>query len=181
MIYAIRLVKEKLLCPILAGTIWAIGFTNISSGKICFETSHKCNLPNEYEDLKIYNIENKDIILPPITRKTLNIKQLNQVIEQDKMIYSNRAVYIRVNPDKYSPDFLFHVLSTQKYIYKLIDEAYTNGSYTGTYQISIEKLKQINIPDISIKEQLKILEEEEKLNKEINKLTKQKDLLYESY
>lgn len=163
------------------GNIYAVGFPNITLGRVSLSSANKCDLRNEYEDLKMYNVEKMDIILPLITRKNILLKQIESVNKQIKMIYSARAIYIRVDPNKYVPEFLFHLLSNEKYRKKLIDEAYTESSYTGTYQISLERLKQVKIPVVSIAEQTKVLEEERKISKEIESLIEQKDLLYKNY
>lgn len=163
------------------GDIYTVGFTNIILGQIIISGASKCNLLNEYEDLKMYNVEKMDIVLPPITRKHILIKQIKVMNQKLKMIYSARAIYIRVNPNRYIPEFLFHLLSSEKYRKKLIDEAYTENSNTGTYQISIERLKQIEIPIISIEEQIKVLEEEKKISKEIENLMMERDLLYKNF
>ena len=70
------------------GTIIYVGFKDIENNTINFETTTKCKLVNEYNDLKMYNIESNDIILPPITRKNIVIKQLLTLGNVTNMIYS---------------------------------------------------------------------------------------------
>jgi|GEM_PF-2843498 hypothetical protein len=161
------------------GNFYAVAYTNIENGKIDFEKLLKCNLSNAYMDLKMYDIEKGDIILPPITRKNLVIKQLDDFESQSNMIYSSRAIYIRVNPNIYNAKFLYHLLSTEKYKNKLLNEVYSDGSYIDTYQISIERLKNFKLPKIPIEEQNKILEKENKITMQINKLQEELLALYE--
>lgn len=162
------------------GNIYMVGFTNIENNAINFEKTSKCNLVNAYMDLKIYDIEENDILLPPITRKNLVIKQLLTLENSNNMIYSSRAVYIRVNQEKYLSQFLYYILSTQKYKEKLLKEVYTDGSYVDTYQISIERLKDFKVPDISIEEQKSILNSENKIKTQIQELENQLKLLYKN-
>ena len=42
--------------------------------------------------------------------------------------------------------------------------------YSSTYQIRLDSLRQFEIPDIPIQEQLKILEEDKKLNEQISNI-----------
>ncbi len=160
------------------GDIYFVGFANVKNGIIDFSETRQSSLENEYENLKLYDIEENDILFPPITRRILNIKKIDTVDRTKKMIYSYRVVYIRVNPNKYNAKFLYHILSQENYKEKLINEAYTNGSYALTYQISIEKLKEFKIPDVSVEEQNKIVEKEIEINKQIEELKNKKISLY---
>lgn len=162
------------------GNVYMVGFTNIENNKINLKEASKCHLSNEYMDLKIYNIENNDILLPPITRKNLIIKQLESQDNPYNMIYSSRAVYIRVNSNIYLPEFLYYVLSTEKYKKKLLREVYTAGSYVDTYQISIERLKKFKVPNISISIQYDILEKTKEINLSIQRLQDELDSLYKN-
>ncbi|MFR1777294.1 MAG: hypothetical protein ACLSW4_04490 [Clostridia bacterium] len=161
------------------GDFYAVAYANIEDGKIDFSKTLKCNLPNAYMDLKMYDIAKDDIILPPITRKNLIIKQLKEIEKQSNMIYSSRAVCIRTNPDIYNAKFLYHLLSTEKYRNKLLNEVYNNGSYPDTYQISTVRLKKFKVPNIPIEEQKKILEKENKITMQIDKLQKELFALYD--
>ena len=97
------------------------------------------------------------------------------------MIYSSRAVYLRVNSCEYVPEFLYHLLSTEKYKRKLLEDVYTSGSYIGTYQISIERLKNFKIPKVSIDKQRRILQKEKEINSAIQDLKKNLSSLYECF
>lgn len=165
------------------GDIYMVGFTNIRNGDINLRETSMCHLINEYMDLRMYDIEREDIILPPITRKNLVIKQLDKFdkLSPYNMIYSSRAVYLRVNPSKYVPEFLYHLLSTEKYKKKLLEDVYVSGSYSGTYQISIERLKKFKIPDVYIGEQERILQEEKEINSTINNMKRKLNSLYECF
>ena len=106
-------------------------------------------------------------------------KQLKEIEKQSNMIYSSRAVCIRTNPDIYNAKFLYHLLSTEKYRNKLLNEVYNNGSYPDTYQISTVRLKKFKVPNIPIEEQKKILEKENKITMQIDKLQKELFALYD--
>lgn len=175
--------KGKAVIKNNTGNIYMVGFTNIENGNINIKETSKCKLTNEYMDLKMYDIENLDIILPPITRKNLVIKQLDKLDEASSynMIYSSRAVYLRVNSCEYIPEFLYHLLSTEKYKRKLLEDVYTSGSYIGTYQISIERLKNFKIPKVSIDKQRRILQKEKEINSAIQDLKKNLSSLYECF
>jgi len=163
------------------GTIIYVGFKDIENNTINFETTTKCKLVNEYNDLKMYNIESNDIILPPITRKNIVIKQLLTLGNVTNMIYSSRAIYIRVDEQKYSSLFLYSLLSTSKYKEKLLNEVYKDSSYVDTYQISIERLKNFKIPLISLEKQKNILKQEKNINAKIQNLENQLELLYKDF
>lgn len=171
--------KGKSITKSNNGNFYAVSYANIENGKIDFSKVLKCNLSNPYMDLKMYDIEKDDIILPPITRKNLIIKQLEDFETQRNMIYSSRAVYIRTDPDIYNATFLYHLLSTEKYKKKLLEEVYSDGSYKDTYQISIERLKKFKVPNIPIEEQKKRLETENKIITQIDKLQKEFLALYD--
>lgn len=170
--------KGKAINPKDKGNIYAIGFTNIENGQICFDKVKRCVLPNEYMDLKIYNLEVGDIILPPITRTNLVVKQLEKLEDFSNMIYSSRGVCVRINANLYNPKFLTRLLSNERYKQKLLNEAYTSGSYTDTFQISIDRLQKFKVPNISLEEQKQILEKEEKIITQIDKLQKELSALY---
>lgn len=175
--------KGKTVMRNNAGNIYMVGFANIENGEINLKEISKCHLTNEYMDLRMYDIENGDIILPPITRKNLVIKQLDKFdkLSSYNMIYSSRAVYLRVNPCEYVPEFLYHLLSTEKYKRKLLEDVYNCYSYMDTYQISIERLKNFKIPKVSIDKQQKILQEDKEINSTIQNLKKKLNSLYECF
>lgn len=172
--------KGKAITPNVNGNIYAIGFTNIENGKINFDKVKKCKLTNEYMDLKIYNLELGDILFPPITRKNLVIKQLKELENSSNMIYSSRGVLLRINSNLYNPYFLTRLFSSEKYKEKLLNEVYTSGSYTDTFQISIERLQKFKVPLIPIEEQNAFAEKEEKIILQINKLQDELSKLYET-
>ena len=161
------------------GNIYAIGFTNIENGKIVFDKVSKCKLTNEYEDLLLYHIELNDIIFPPITRKNLIIKQIEVLDNSNEMLYSSRGIFVRVNQNKYNAEFLYHLLSTQKYQERLLNEVYNYGSYPDTYQIAVERLENFKIPDISMEKQIEILNQEKKITTQIKALENELFSLYE--
>lgn len=170
--------RGKAITKSIDGDVYALGFTDISfiktrSGR--GRMTPKCKLQNEYEDLKMYNIEIMDIVLPPITRKNLYLKLVKALEENEKVIYSSRAIYIRVNKEKYSPNFLYKLLSTEKYKKRLLEEAYTKSTSENTFQISIAKLKEFEIPKISIDKQEEILQEEQKITEEFDEIIKTKE------
>lgn len=172
--------RGKAITKSIDGDVYALGFTDISfikirSGSGRGRMTPKCKLQNEYEDLKMYNIEIMDIVLPPITRKNLYLKLVKALEENEKVIYSSRAIYIRVNKEKYSPNFLYKLLSTEKYKKRLLEEAYTKSTSENTFQISIAKLKEFEIPKISIDKQEEILQEEQKITEEFDEIIKTKE------
>lgn len=160
------------------GTVCAIGFSDISNGDLTTFIP-KVKLENEYMDLKMYGIENNDIILPVITRENLIIKQLNlKNPSNNNIIFSSRAIYIRSDPNKYIPVFLYHLLSTYEYKRRLLDEVYTRGHNNVAYQISLERLRNFEIPKFSIEEQIKILTKEKKLIEKMIIIQEQLEKLY---
>ena len=155
----------------MEGNVKMLTFPAITNnGDICEADIPKSYLENPYLDLKTYNVENKDIIFSITFRNKLVIKQLNFISSIENMMYSSRVAYIRVNPEKYNPDFLFELLNTDKYIKRLEKEVYTAGIIS---QISLERLKNFEVPDISIEEQKKILQEKNKIDDKISNLEKQ--------
>lgn len=167
--------RGKAIRKSIDGDVYALGFTDFANeDRENEKLVPKCKLQNEYEDLKMYNIEIMDIVLPPITREKLNIKQVQELNENKKIIYSSRAVYIRVNKEKYFPRFLYNLLSTENYKKRLLEEVYTKATYANIFQISISKLKEFQIPKISINEQEEICKKGLEIIKELHDLTEMK-------
>lgn len=167
--------RGKAIRKSIDGDVYALGFTDFANeDRENEKLVPKCKLQNEYEDLKMYNIEIMDIVLPPITRENLNIKQVQELNENKKIIYSSRAVYIRVNKEKYFPRFLYNLLSTENYKKRLLEEVYTKATYANIFQISISKLKEFQIPKISINEQEEICKKGLEIIKELHDLTEMK-------
>lgn len=167
--------RGKAIRKSIDGDVYALGFTDFANeDRENEKLVPKCKLQNEYEDLKMYNIEIMDIVLPPITRENLNIKQVQELNENKKIIYSSRAVYIRVNNEKYFPGFLYNLLSTENYKKRLLEEVYTKATYANIFQISISKLKEFQIPKISINEQEEICKKGLEIIKELHNLTEMK-------
>lgn len=178
--------RGKAIRKSIDGDVYALGFTDFANeDRENEKLVPKCKLQNEYEDLKMYNIEIMDIVLPPITRENLNIKQVQELNENKKIIYSSRAVYIRVNKEKYFPRFLYNLLSTENYKKRLLEEVYTKATYANIFQISISKLKEFQIPKISINEQEEICKKGLEIIKELHDLTKMKieefEALYKNF
>lgn len=150
-----------------------------SNGEISdYNNIAKSYLENPYLDLKTYNVENKDIIFSINFRNNLLIKQLNIIGPIENTIYSSRVAYIRVNPEKYNSDFLFQLLNSPDYIRKLENEVYSPGVIS---QISIERLKNFEVPNIPLEQQKEILQKQTHLKNKISTLTKQLDELFTNF
>ena len=152
------------------GNMDIITFSDIMNGVLLKDLGKMVRIKseNEYMDLKIYGIEEKDIILPIISRKNLIIKQIKRIENTEKkIIYSSRLVYIRANPEKYIPEFLYRILCMPKIKERLLKEVYKSDIDGKIYQISLERLKEFEIPNVSIREQKEILTKEQEIKNQI--------------
>lgn len=146
-----------------------------------FDTSKELTLRVDDEKLfkdLIYSEQN-DIIFPELYRNNLILK-LIQEDSQNTMAYSNSVFVIKVNTQLYNPNFLFHLLSSEKYKRKLEEEVYKSSKgYQGVFQMRLESLRKFEIPFIPLEEQKKILEQDLKINNKIDELKKQIHTLYD--
>lgn len=174
--------RGKLLsddCKDSNGEFYSLRLTHIKDdGTIIYDEDYKYNIENKSNLLYLYGVKNNDLIFPELTRGALNIKVIKDV-DKDNVIYSQRVIFARVNQNKYNPIFLANILNSDKYNKLLLENAYHQSKgYSNTYQIRIENLKNIEIPDISIEEQNKIVEEDIKIKNQIEELKNKLSNIY---
>lgn len=130
-----------------------------------------------FQDL-IYT-EKNDIIFPELFRNNLELKYLKDNCK-DKTAYSNKMIFIRVNPLLYNPLFLYNLLSTQKYKDKISEEIYKpSKGYKDVNQIRLESLRSFEIPFVSLEKQEEILKKHKAFQKQIYNLENDLCTLYD--
>ena len=153
------------------GDIYNLRLTHIKEdGTVILDNEYKYELENKGNIMYFYGAKEKDLIFPELVRNDLRVRSITNIGEE-KIVYSARVIFARVNTELYNPVFLAKILNTDKYIKKLLEKAYCmSKGYSSTYQIRLDSLRQFEIPNIPIQEQLKILEEDKKLNEQISNI-----------
>ena len=162
------------------GDIYNLRLTHIKeNGAVILEDEYKYELENKGNLLYFYGAKENDLIFPELVRNSLQVRNITNLGEE-KVVYSARVIFARVNTELYNPIFLAKILNTDKYIKKLLEEAYCmSKGYSSTYQIRLDSLRQFEIPKISLEEQLKILEEDKKLKEQISSMQNKLIKLYD--
>lgn len=166
--------------------IRAIRYADIHpNGDILYNRAPRARFENEYETLKLYSVEKNDIVFPTITRLNLSIKKIADTNIPYTCVYTHTTIFVRVNPTKCNSEFLYKLLSSTYYRHRLLNIAYSGASRkpylnNNTFQISVERLSNIEIPDISIEEQENFLKQVTQKEKKIDELELQLADLYHS-
>lgn len=173
-----KLLPDKDKCK--NGEFYNIRLTHIQDdGTIIYDEDYRYNIENKSNILYVYGVKNDDVIFPELSRGSLNIKTIKGV-DKDNVTYSQRVIFARVNKNKYNPIFLANLLNSDKYNKILLEKAYhLSAGYSNTYQIRIDSLKNLEIPDISIEEQNRIIEEDMNIKNEIENLKNKLSTIYE--
>ena len=160
--------------------IRAIRFADICSddGDIYYNSALRARFENEYETLKLYSVEKNDIVFPTNTRFNLSIKKIADTNIPYTCVYAYNTVFVRINPTKCNPEFLYKLFSIPYYKGKFLKEAYNRS--LSMFQISVERLGNIEIPEISIEEQENFLKQVTQKEKKIDELKLQLADLYQS-
>ena len=164
----------------LDGDIYNLRLTHIGEdGSVILADEYRYKIENKGNIMYFYGAKENDLIFPELVRNDLRVRALKN-IGDEKIVYSARVIFARVNTEIYNPIFLTKVFSTDKYSKKLLEKAYCmSKGYSSTYQIRLDSLRQFEIPDIPIQEQLKILEEDKKLKEQISSIQNELVKLYD--
>lgn len=149
------------------------GFINISE-----KIEVKTNSEDIFNDI-CYTEEN-DIIFPELYRNKLQLKCVQGIFKKNVLAYSNKIIFIRVNPQLYNSTFLYHLLNSEKYKRRLEEEVYKpSKGYEGVFQIRLENLRNFEIPFIPIEQQKEIIKKEQMKLDKINRLKEEINELYD--
>lgn len=156
------------------------------NGEILLNDESRYQIDNEKNLLYNYSVKSGDLIIPEMTRTFPTIRTIRNVDEKEKILYSLKVIFIRVNNHIYNPEFLKKVLNNPKYNQELFKTTYNELKKVvnrkmislGLSQIVLDNLRNFEIPDISLEEQDKILKKEFKINEKIRGLEKELHELY---
>lgn len=148
-------------------------------GSVVLDNDYRYNIEDKNNYLYRYGVQNNDLIFSELTRNDFSVR-LIKGIQPNIAIYSARVIFARINTELYNPVFLSKLLNNEKYNKTIIEQVYKGTiGYSAVKQIRMEELKNFEIPDIPLEEQERILKQDEKISRKIDKLKNELHTLYD--